>query len=339
MILYHKGNSFVEQAFALESDLEQELVANAKLLFGESSVYIDVKRKIEAKALGGTIPDGFLFDLSDPDNAEFYLVEAELFEHDFFRHIFPQITKFFAFFKNNSSQANLIEKIYSIVNSDASLRSEFARHIGSRELYKFIKDTVENSQNILIVIDKEKKELPEIMDTYSDTWGKLVKLMTFRRFVNGEEVILVAHPEFDRIEIPAVEEDDAHDQEGATEYSEEYHLEDVSEVVKTIYHKLKEEALNINATALFNPQKYYLSIKCPRNIAFFSFRKKKLHLTVPLPEERVRELIRHNTVKRLSDGVQRFWGSGKPWCKIVISSTEALDEVVGVLKEVLPESN
>ena len=74
MILYHKGNSFVEQAFPLESDLERELVSNTALLFGEASVYIDVKSKIEAKALGGTIPDGFLFDLSDPDNAEFYLV-------------------------------------------------------------------------------------------------------------------------------------------------------------------------------------------------------------------------------------------------------------------------
>ncbi len=98
MILYHKNLSFTEQTFGLEADLELELVEHSKLIFGEASVYVDVKRKIEAKALGGTIPDGFLFDLTDPDNAEFYLVEAELFVHDFFRHIFPQITKFFAFF-------------------------------------------------------------------------------------------------------------------------------------------------------------------------------------------------------------------------------------------------
>lgn len=338
MILYHRDKSFAEQAFTLESDLERELVTHAHLLFGESSVYIDAKRKIESKALGGTISDGFLFDLSDPDNAEFYLVEAELATHDFYRHIFPQITKFFAFFKNSSSQANLIEKIYSIVNADACLRSEFALHIESRELFKFIKDTVENSQNILIVIDEEKKELPEIMDTYSDTWGKLVKLMTFKRFVHGGEVIFGLHPEFERIDIPtAVEENNLEGQDAATEYSEEYHLEGVSDVVKTIYKALKTESLKINGNVRFNPRKSYISIIHRRNVAYFEFRKKKVHLTIQLPEEHVRELVRENTVKHLSERAQQFWGSGRHWCKIIIASPEALVGVVEALKVVLSE--
>ncbi len=232
----------------------------------------------------------------------------------------------------------MIEKIYSIVNSDESLRAEFDAHLGSRELYKFIKDTIENSQNVLLVIDGEKKELPEIMDTYSDTWGKLVKLMTLKKFVNGSEMILSCHPEFERIDIPTVEEADVENQEDNVAISEEYHLEGVSEVVKTIYRKLKEEAIKMDASLRFNPQKYYISIIDRRNVAYFTFRKKKLHLTVPLHEERVLTLIKKNTVKHLSDGVQRFWGNSRPWCSVVISSTDALSEVVDVLKVVLAEN-
>jgi hypothetical protein len=78
--------------------LENLLFANSKSLFGQSSILIEAKKKIDNKALGGTIPDAFLFDLKDPDNPEFYLVEVELAKHSFYNHIFPQITKFFAFF-------------------------------------------------------------------------------------------------------------------------------------------------------------------------------------------------------------------------------------------------
>lgn len=339
MILYSNQKSYTEQAFSLEADLERELVSHAKLIFGEASIYIDAKRKIEAQALGGTIPDGFLFDLSDPDDAEFYLVEVELATHDFFRHIFPQVTKFFAFFKNTNSRTNLIEKIYSIVNADPSLRAEFAKHLGTRELYKFIKDTIENSQNILLVLDEQKKELPEIMDTYADTWGKLVKLMTFKKFVNAGDVILACQPEFERIEIPETAEGGDEDQEESVTYSEEYHLDGVSDLVKVVYHKLKDHVLRINSSLRFNPQKYYISIKDRRNLAFFMFRKKKLHLTVPLREEQARKHVKRHTVKSLSESVQRFWGGGHPWCRITIASDDNLAEVVEVLHAVLPKNS
>src|SRR5690606_30762195 len=132
---------------------------------------------------GATIPDAFLFDLKDPDNPEFYLIEVELAKHSFYNHIFPQITKFFAFFKNPESQSELIEKLYTLITSDDSLRANFMQRIGNQEIFKFIKDTIENSQNILLILDNEKKELPEIINTYPDTWGKMVKLTLLRAYV------------------------------------------------------------------------------------------------------------------------------------------------------------
>lgn len=178
MILYKDKTKFTEYKYPKEKDLEEEIISNSKLYFGRDTIYIDAKRKLEAKALGGSIPDGFLFDLSDMANPDFYLVEIELATHDFYNHIFPQVTKFFAFYKNKKSQAELVEKIFSIVNTDVNLKRRFKKYLGEREIYKFVKDVIESSQNILLIMDGEKDELPEIIDTYTDTWGKLVRVLT-----------------------------------------------------------------------------------------------------------------------------------------------------------------
>lgn len=180
----------------VEEEFEKLVSDNSKIFFGDKTIYIDAKKKIETKALGGSIPDGFLFDFSDSDNPEFYLIEVELASHDFYKHIFPQITKFFAFFKNNKSQKDLIEKIYSIASTDDSIKKEFRKFLGEKEIFKFINDTIEGSQNILLIIDGDKSELPEIVDTYTDTWGKIVKTIKINIFKNNNDLIFSMTPDF-----------------------------------------------------------------------------------------------------------------------------------------------
>ena len=94
------NKKFKQTEFEYESDLKKIFKENVNPLLGQDVVYFDIKNKIDSGALGRTIPDGILFDFRDIENPEFYLVEAELSKHDFYRHIFPQITKFFGFFNN-----------------------------------------------------------------------------------------------------------------------------------------------------------------------------------------------------------------------------------------------
>jgi hypothetical protein len=54
------------------------------------------------------------------------------------------------------------------------------------------------------------------------------------------------------------------------EISEEFHLEKVSEDVKDIYDRLKEELLAINPDLVFNQQKYYISVINIKNVLFYS---------------------------------------------------------------------
>lgn len=336
MKIYFNNKTYNEFQFDKEADFEREVVLNSKLFFGTNSIYIDAKRKIETKNLGNSIPDGFLFDLSDKNNPEFYIVEVELVKHDFYNHIFPQITKFFGFYKNQKSQNDLVEKIFSIITNDNELKKEFKKYLGEKEIYKFLKDTIEKSQNILLILDGDKNELPEIMETYSDTWGKMVKLIHLKKFSQNGEIIYTMHPEFENIEFVDIENETAIDKENV-EYDEKYHLDGVSDTVKKIYIEIKNELLKSFPNLIFNPQKFYVSIRMNRNIAFFLTKRKKIRLVVMNSELETLKEIKHHTIKTLAPGVQKFWNG--PSCAIIIDSAEHLEEITELLKKLIKKSH
>ncbi len=333
MVIMQNGKKFQEFEYEKEDDLEKEIIDNLRLLFGEDTIYINAKKKIEAKALGGSVPDGLLFDLSDKEEPEFYIVEVELEKHDFFKHIFPQITKFFAFFKNKKSQEIFIEKIFSIINTSDGLKKDFKKYLGEKEIYKFLKDTIEGSQNILLIMDDEKEELPEIMETYLDTWGKMVKELIFKKFVHDKEYIYTIEPDFRNIKYPEEESGKIPGKEKGIEYTEEYHLEGVDIKIKTAYFKIKEELLKINESLVFNPQKYYISIIRNKNIAYFELRKKKIRLVITLPEEKVIKRIKNHSIIHLSESVQNYYN--RPSCAITIENSENLDEIINLFNTLI----
>lgn len=333
MKLFTNNKTYNQFLFDREADFEREVVTNSKQFFGSNSIYIDAKRKIETKNIGNSIPDGFLFDLSDKDNPEFYIVEVELAKHDFYNHIFPQITKFFGFYKNPKSKNDLVEKIFTFINSDNEIKKEFKKHLGDKEIYKFIKDTIEKSQNILLIIDGDKKELPEIMETYSDTWGKMVTLVLIKKYYNNNEIIYTMHPDFENIEIADLEDEIASDIDDNIEYNEEYHFEGVSETVRHIYNHIKSELLITYPFLIFNSQKYYISIRKDKNIAYFSTRRKKIRLVVMLSEDETKKTIKNYPIKTLTAGVQKFWNG--PSCAVMIENSYNLEEIVDLLKKLI----
>ncbi|MBC8465590.1 hypothetical protein H8D57_01050 [bacterium] len=324
MILIQNDKRYDEKKFSLEADFEEEILAARETIFGKDAIYIDAKKKIGTLALGNTIPDGFLFDLSDPDNFEFYIVEVELEKHDFYNHIFPQITKFFAFFKNSKRQKELVEKLFTTINTDASLKRRFKKYLGDQEIFKFLSDLLDASQNILLVIDGAKLELPEITDTYSDTWGKMVRVLEVKKFSTKEGSIVSVDPAFENLEF-SYEEPIADTEKKATQYSEEFHLEGSTDTVKEIFEHLKQMVRDADDSFCFNPQKYYISIKGPKNVVFLKIRKKKVRMIVMLPEIDIRLAISNHPVKTLSQPVQNFYNG---LCAAVdVDSLQNIDEI------------
>ena len=329
-VIFHSNNKFTEFTYTAERDFEEIIKNNTKLLFGTSTIYIDLKAKIDTASLGGSIPDGLLFDLKNTDSPEFYLVEVELEKHDFHRHIFPQITKFFAFFRNPKAQNELIEKIFSAAQMDKEIEKEFKQFLKGREVFKFIKDTIENSQNILIIIDEMKPELLEMVDTYTE-WSKMVKLLVLKEYRCGEDKLLTLTPDFESAVLGEISGARTEEEEvGKVPHTEEYHLDGVSLEVKEIYQAIKSSLLEFKPSLRFNPQKYYISIVDKKNFAYIYVRKKKLSVVLMLSEEIIRNALKHHKVDPESEGTKRFYGG--ECASIAIEDKSNLDEVIDVLK-------
>jgi predicted transport protein len=255
-------------------------------------------------------------------------------KHKFYEHIFPQITKFFGFFRSPASQNDLVEKLFSLINTDVSLKGEFKRVLGDKEIYKFLKDICERSQNILLVVDGDKRELPEIKDIYRDTWGELVKVLVVKNFTNGKESLISVDPDFVDIqyasdaEIDAPEGNDVGESSKAA-FTEEYHLDGVSDSTKQCYTAIKTYARQNYPNAVFNCQKQYIGIRTDRNLAYLKLQKKSLRAVIMLPEEQVRSVMVHHIVISLSQSVQGFYNG--PCCAVKFEDAENMDEFWKIL--------
>jgi predicted transport protein len=326
MIVFSNNKVFLETEFSIEAEYEKEIFSQSALFFGKNSILIDTKKKIRSEHLGDSIPDGFLFDLSDKKNPEFYLVEVELKKHDFYKHIFPQITKFFAFFRNTDKQKELVEKLFSAINTEETLKKQFKRYLGEKEIFKFLTDTINSSQNILIIIDGAKKEFPEIIDTYADTWGKMVKILEIVRFANESDIIFTMSPEFEAIQYSTPTEAETE----TVTITEDFHLEGLDENLKNLYFEIKGRVSQKIPDAVFNPQKYYISIKSPRNMAYIKFRKRRIEIILMIPLEEIKERIQKNQIKELSQGVQNFYNG--PCGSVEIRTAESIDEIIEAIE-------
>jgi len=331
MTIICNGKRYTQTKYATEKDFEEDVVVSSKMLFGKNTIYINAKKKIDSKSLGGAIPDGFFFDFGDSSDPQFYIVEVELCEHSFYNHIFPQITKFFAFYKNTKLRKSLVDRIFSTVNTDDALKNEFKKCLGQSEIYKFLSDMIESSQNILLIADGQIGELPEIMDTYTDTWGKMVRYLEVKKFFAGNDTIYTITPDFETIQYEGVEE--VEDEDETPKYGEEYHLEGVTANVKEIYSRIKAIAANLDDSLVFNPQKYYISIKAGKNIAYLEVRIKKVRFIALMPEDEIRECIKHHAVTTLSAPVQKFYNS--PCAAVNIHSTEHMDEIETLMRKMI----
>src|SRR5262249_4804309 len=152
-------------------------------------------------------------------------------------------------------QKSLVGKIFSLIDSDQSLKAEFKQYLGPLEIYKFLSDTLESSQNILLISDGRIPELAEITATYTDTWGKLVKHREVKKYFSGSDIIFTIEPDIETLQYDGGQGEEEQDDETEGEkpkYPESYHLEGVSEGAIEIYGKIKATALSIDPNLIFN---------------------------------------------------------------------------------------
>ena len=116
-------------------------------------------------------------------------------------------------------------------------------------------------------------------------------------------------------------------------YTEEYHLDGVSDFTKRAYLAIKDHIEKEYPGVVLNPQKYYIGIRKSRNLAYMKFREKKLRVVVMLPEAQVRSLINEELVKPMSQANQDFYNG--PSCFVILQKEQDVGELLKLLKTLI----
>ncbi|PKL47507.1 MAG: hypothetical protein CVV39_05720 [Planctomycetes bacterium HGW-Planctomycetes-1] len=233
----------------------------------------------------------------------------------------------------------LIEKIYSIFRQDDALQRKLKSIIGTREIYRFLKETLENSQNILIIIDGAKREIEDKMKNRVDTWGKWVNIQIINHFKYENQNIIIADPPFQNLEFGDIAVSTDIEKSETSAYTEEFHLEGRNENVRKVYNLLKQSFLKIRSGIRFNPTKNYIGIYIKKQFVFIKCRKRKIIMIVLLSENEVKNTLnsQYHKIISHSESNQRFWGGSRnnPNCAVEIYDTAHFDEIESLLRKVI----
>jgi len=184
------GVKYGEWTPSNEDEFEQVVKEHAKDIFGEQSIYFDIKHKLKSKSGKGSIPDGLVIILEDQPH--WHIVEMELSSHAY-EHIAGQVSKFINGVKSPSTQKDIVDTLYREIESDDFRKLCLKKAIGTTDTHKFLSDLISEPAVLTIVIEKHTKEVDEALDmlSYPPQNKKVVEFRTFAR--EGVGIAVHAH--------------------------------------------------------------------------------------------------------------------------------------------------
>lgn len=168
----------------LEEDFEKQVIAHSQELFGNESIYIDIKKRI-GKDDVLSIPDGYLIDFSFENEPRLYIVENELSTHDPFAHIGQQFLKFAISYK--ASGRKIKEFLLNDIIKDATKKSFIDNKLKSlniRNIDAFLESIIfDKPVSAVIVIDLITDDLTNVINQLTMN----TEVVEFQTFVMDDE--------------------------------------------------------------------------------------------------------------------------------------------------------
>ena len=165
----------------------KEIAPNA---FGDYSFIIEKKKLSSKKAELGTIPDGFLLDLSDIDNPILYILEVELKGHGL-EHIAVQILKFAISYRESKPKLNKFLK--EVIRADKeNLEEKIEDRLKESKKYKYLDQLIdaamdEDVPTVIIPINGLDESLKKVRD-YISVPMRYIPIETFVNTESGERI-------------------------------------------------------------------------------------------------------------------------------------------------------
>ena len=172
-----------------EHELQNVVEERATEIFGPNSFYISKRKLMSKKMEIETVPDGFVLDVSDPENPIFHLVEIELKTHGL-EHIATQILKFAISY--GESKSKLIRVIKESIRADSELQKKIEERLKDSRQFKHLdqlldKATDEDTPNVLVPIDGLEPSLKEVQK-YIRVPINYLPIQTYIETESGERI-------------------------------------------------------------------------------------------------------------------------------------------------------
>jgi predicted transport protein len=170
-----------------ENEFHPMVREHSKEIFGENSLYFDVKHVLKTVSGIGSIPDAYAINLSKP--FEWYVVENELASHPVYDHIVKQLTKFINGIANQNAKSQIIDTLYDEINKDNVLKAIVQKLVDSTDIYRVLSKLLSNPPRIVIIIDEKTSEVEEACQVLKYK----TDIVEFKTFVRENSPNIRAH--------------------------------------------------------------------------------------------------------------------------------------------------
>lgn len=146
-----------------KKEFEPIVIKHIEDIFGEGSLFFDIKKKIMSTTGEKSIPDGYLIDFN---KNEFYVIENELSTHPEYDHINKQVGKFIKALKNYKTRQQIASILKEFIEEDIVKKKFVIDKIGRKDIYQyFLENILEEVQNqkfqVVVIIDKKTDKIME----------------------------------------------------------------------------------------------------------------------------------------------------------------------------------
>lgn len=165
-----------------EKEFHPLVKAQSKEIFGEDTIYFDVKTTLKSASGIGSIPDAYVINLAEP--REWYVIENELATHPVYEHIVKQLSKFINGLQNKESRNQILELLYSQINKDKTLRTEVLTKTKSDDLHLCLSELLSQTPKIVVIIDEKTSDVEEACQALKYT-PSIIEFKTFENIHNS----------------------------------------------------------------------------------------------------------------------------------------------------------
>ena len=190
MIFDINGKTYSKIEFNTEEEVENVIINNFKLLFGDYSILLP-KSLISTSGGKGTIPDGIIINF---ESRRWYIMEVERGIHGTWEHIAPQITKQITAIQNDDTKTKITENCIAEIQKNKNfidLLSEI--NISEINIHGEIEKILRKDPIISLPIDY----IPYDLEEWAANLKTTVEIQLVEKFSDKDGNILFNMPDLE----------------------------------------------------------------------------------------------------------------------------------------------